>query len=161
MGTGNRPLASVHLFPRRQAQDFRTPGELLLPRYDYECEDGHVFELKQSFNSEPKADCTVCGKPSTRKFSVVPIVFKGSGWYVNDYGKKGASSTSTNSKEGGEGGEGDSSSSESSDKSGDSSGSSGDGAKSEKQSKGDSSSGSGSSSSGDTSKQKAGTKSGD
>ena len=125
-----------------------------MPRYDYECEDGHVFELKQSFNSEPKADCTVCGKPSIRKFSVVPIVFKGSGWYVNDYGKKGASSTSGNSKEGGES---DSSKSESSGSSGDGSGGSGgsgDGAKAEKQSKSGSSSGS-------ESKQKAGTKSGD
>ena len=71
-----------------------------MPRYDYECEDGHVFELKQSFNSEPVADCPVCGKPSTRQFSVVPIVFKGSGWYVNDYGKKGSSSTSSTGKDG-------------------------------------------------------------
>jgi putative FmdB family regulatory protein len=122
-----------------------------LPRYDYECEDGHIFELKQSFNSEPKADCTVCGKPSTRKFSVVPIVFKGSGWYVNDYGKKGASSTSTNSKEGSsESGSDSSGSSDSSSGSDGSvgSGGSGDGAKAEKPASSDS-------------KQKAGTKSGD
>ena len=65
-----------------------------MPRYDYECEEGHVFELKQSFSSEPKADCPVCGKPSTRQFSVVPIVFKGSGWYVNDYGKNSSTTKS-------------------------------------------------------------------
>ena len=29
-----------------------------------------------------------------RQFSVVPVVFKGSGWYVNDYAKKSDSSTS-------------------------------------------------------------------
>jgi len=118
-----------------------------LPRYDYECEDGHVFELKQSFSSEPKADCPVCGKPSTRQFSVVPIVFKGSGWYVNDYGKKGSSSTSSSGNDGTE------SDSSRSDGSG-----SGDGAKAEKPAKGESSS---SGSSGDSSKAKASTKSSD
>lgn len=82
---------------------FQTPKEAALPRYDYQCEDGHTFELKQSFSDEAKADCPVCGKAATRQFSVVPIVFKGSGWYVNDYGKKGTSSTSTGGKDGADG----------------------------------------------------------
>lgn len=73
-----------------------------MPRYDYECETGHEFELKQSFGSEPVADCPVCGKPAARQFSAVPIVFRGSGWYVNDYGKKGSSSTSSTSREDGD-----------------------------------------------------------
>ena len=62
-----------------------------MPRYDYicnNCEGGYTFELKQSFDSEPVADCPICGTLSKRQFSSVPIVFKGSGWYVNDYGKK-------------------------------------------------------------------------
>ena len=61
-----------------------------MPRYDYECEScHHLFELKQSFDSEPVATCPECRNRSTRKFHSVPIVFKGSGWYVNDYGKRG------------------------------------------------------------------------
>ncbi|MEG3595314.1 MAG: FmdB family zinc ribbon protein [Dehalococcoidia bacterium] len=76
-----------------------------MPRYDYICENcdgGYTFELKQSFDSEPVADCPVCGSLSKRQFSSVPIVFKGSGWYVNDYGKKSSatsSATTSDSKE--------------------------------------------------------------
>ena len=106
-----------------------------MPRYDYECEVGHSFELKQSFVSEPVADCPECGRLASRKFSAVPIVFKGSGWYVNDYGKKGSSSTSSTSKEDGEATRADKSSSK-------------DGAKAEAPAK-------------SAAKEKAGTKSGD
>ena len=77
-----------------------------MPRYAYICENcdgGYTFELKQSFDSEPVADCPICGTLSKRQFSSVPIVFKGSGWYVNDYGKKSSAtpnSSSSDSKEG-------------------------------------------------------------
>ena len=67
-----------------------------MPRYDYiceNCEGDYIFELKQSFDSKPVANCPICGNLSKRKFSSVPIVFKGSGWYVNDYGKKSSAST--------------------------------------------------------------------
>ena len=68
-------------------------GEIDLPRYDYRCDScNHEFVLRQSFDSEPVADCTECNSTATRQFHVVPVVFKGSGWYVNDYGKKGSSS---------------------------------------------------------------------
>ena len=73
----------------------------LLPRYDYECTFcNHRFELKQSFDSEPVAPCPECHSTSRRKFHSVPVVFKGSGWYVNDYGKKSSGTTSlSDSKE--------------------------------------------------------------
>ena len=59
-----------------------------MPRYDYECQTcHHVFEIKQSFSSEPVAECPRCGNVSRRVIHAVPIVFKGSGFYVNDYGK--------------------------------------------------------------------------
>lgn len=71
-----------------------------MPRYDYECEKcHHGFELKQSFDSEPIADCPVCQSVSRRQFHSVPIVFKGSGWYVNDYGKRSAGGTGSDSKD--------------------------------------------------------------
>ena len=72
-------------------------GEDHLPRYDYECNSCHyLFEVRQSFDDEPVAKCPECQSDSQRKISVVPIVFKGSGWYVNDYGKRGASTGSPN-----------------------------------------------------------------
>jgi len=59
-----------------------------LPRYDYRCTAcGHQFELRQSFDSDPVADCLECGAPSNRKIHAPPVIFKGSGWYVTDYGK--------------------------------------------------------------------------
>ena len=72
-----------------------------MPRYDYECQAcHHVFEVKQSFSSEPVAECPECGSGSRRLIHAVPIVFKGSGFYVNDYGKgKSPTSSSPESKE--------------------------------------------------------------
>ena len=63
-----------------------------MPRYDYRCSGcGHEFEIKQSFSDEPIAYCTQCGVESRRVIHSVPVVFKGSGFYVNDYGKGGGS----------------------------------------------------------------------
>lgn len=63
-----------------------------MPRYDYRCSDcGHEFEVKQSFSDEPVALCPLCDVESRRVIHSVPVVFKGSGFYVNDYGKGGGS----------------------------------------------------------------------
>ena len=76
-------------------------GGLILPRYDYRCDlCNHRFELKQSFDSEPVATCPSCEGRARRQFHAVPIVFKGSGWYVNDYGRRnGSTSAPAESKE--------------------------------------------------------------
>ena len=59
-----------------------------MPRYDYKCpECEHEFEVKQSFSEDPVASCPSCGTASQRVFHAVPVVFKGSGFYVNEYGK--------------------------------------------------------------------------
>ena len=59
-----------------------------MPRYDYRCTAcGHQFELRQSFDSDPVQDCVKCGAKSNRKIHAPPVIFKGSGWYVTDYGK--------------------------------------------------------------------------
>ena len=69
-----------------------------MPRYDYQCQTCfHHFEVKQSFSSEPVATCPVCTNSAKRVIHAVPVVFKGSGFYVNDYGK-GASSTDSSPK---------------------------------------------------------------
>lgn len=61
-----------------------------MPTYDYECPSGHVFEKFQKMTDKPRAKCPVCGKPATRKISGgAGLVFKGSGFYITDYGKDG------------------------------------------------------------------------
>ena len=72
-----------------------------MPRYDYECDTcHHVFEIRQSFSSEPVANCPKCMNGAHRKIHAVPVVFKGSGWYVNDYGKgRGATNAAADSKD--------------------------------------------------------------
>ena len=66
-----------------------------MPRYDYKCVSCRwVFEVKQSFASEPVATCPSCQSTARRVIHAVPVVFKGSGFYVNDYGSKGGSSSS-------------------------------------------------------------------
>ena len=83
-----------------------------MPRYDYQCtECNHLFELKQGFDAETVTDCPKCGKIAERQISLVPVIFKGSGWYVNDYGKKKSTlgdSSSSNGSEGGSDSSGDS-----------------------------------------------------
>ena len=64
-----------------------------MPTYDYNCEEcGADFELRLKFSDDVEQPCMECGSVAKRQFSAVPIVFKGSGWYVNDYGKKGSAS---------------------------------------------------------------------
>ena len=64
-----------------------------MPTYVYDCpECGHRFELRQSFQSDNVAPCPKCEAKSQRVILSVPVVFKGSGFYVNDYGKKGSTS---------------------------------------------------------------------
>ena len=66
-----------------------------MPTYEYYCKNCEIkFDVKQSFDSKPIAECGECNNECQRQFSVVPVVFKGSGWYVNDYAKKSDSSTS-------------------------------------------------------------------
>ena len=58
--------------------------------YEYQCPDGHLFEKFQKMTERPRAKCPVCGKPATRKISGgAGLVFKGSGFYITDYGKDG------------------------------------------------------------------------
>ena len=61
-----------------------------MPTYEYQCPEGHAFEKFQKMTEKPRAKCPVCGKPATRKISGgAGLVFKGSGFYITDYGKDG------------------------------------------------------------------------
>ena len=61
-----------------------------MPTYEYLCPDGHVFEKFQKMTDKPRAKCPIDGKLATRKISGgAGLVFKGSGFYITDYGKDG------------------------------------------------------------------------
>ncbi len=61
-----------------------------MPTYEYQCPEGHEFELLQKMSEKPRAKCPVCGKTAARKISGgAGLVFKGSGFYITDYGKDG------------------------------------------------------------------------
>ena len=56
-----------------------------MPIYEYECLTcGTTFEKRQSFNEPPEADCPQGHGETRRLLSAPAIVFKGSGFYIND-----------------------------------------------------------------------------
>lgn len=70
-----------------------------MPIYEYECKEcGQRFEKMQPVTAEPLTECINCGKgPVRRVFHPVGVIFKGSGWYIND-SRKSTSSDSSDSK---------------------------------------------------------------
>jgi putative FmdB family regulatory protein len=73
-----------------------------MPLYEYRCENcNHQFEKIQRFSDDPITVCPSCGSgPVVKLLSSPAIQFKGSGWYITDYARKGgekSSSGSTNS----------------------------------------------------------------
>ncbi len=59
-----------------------------MPLYEYRCQDcGERIETIQKFSDSPLSECEACGGTLERLLSPSAIKFKGSGWYVNDYGK--------------------------------------------------------------------------
>jgi len=59
-----------------------------VPIYEYKCENGHVFDVIQSFADAPLTECEECGVPAARVLHSPAVHFKGSGFYNTDYGKK-------------------------------------------------------------------------
>lgn len=60
-----------------------------MPLYEYECvKCRHRFEKIEGHNSSETKKCPKCGAKAERQLSAPAIQFKGSGWYVTDYGGK-------------------------------------------------------------------------
>ena len=63
-----------------------------MPLYEYKCHRCEkTFEVKQKFSDEPLTVHEGCGGPVERLISPPALQFKGSGWYVTDYGRGGSS----------------------------------------------------------------------
>jgi putative FmdB family regulatory protein len=62
-----------------------------MPIYEYRCTKcGHRFESIQKVSDPPLSKCEKCKGKAERLISSPAIQFKGSGWYITDYARKGA-----------------------------------------------------------------------
>lgn len=63
-----------------------------MPTYEYRCPEGHEsedFVLKIS-DAKSEIPCATCGAVASRRMSAGSgLLFKGSGFYITDYGKDG------------------------------------------------------------------------
>ena len=65
-----------------------------MPLYDYRCQKcGVTYEVRQRISDEPLTIHEGCGGAVERLISVPALQFKGTGWYVTDYGKGGSKSS--------------------------------------------------------------------
>ena len=71
-----------------------------MPIYEYQCKKcGHRFEKIQKFSDPLETKCPQCGGELEQLLSAPAVQFKGSGWYVTDYGRKGSGGSSSSKSE--------------------------------------------------------------
>jgi putative FmdB family regulatory protein len=74
-----------------------------MPIYEYRCTKcGHRFEAIQKVSDSPLTKCEKCKGKVERLISSPAIQFKGSGWYITDYARKGSSGAGDSSSKAGE-----------------------------------------------------------
>ena len=62
-----------------------------MPLYEYQCEKcGKLLEALQRYSDAPLTVHEDCGGALVKQLSAPGFQFKGSGWYVTDYGKGGS-----------------------------------------------------------------------
>ncbi len=61
-----------------------------MPLYEYRCTKcGERIEVLQHLSDAPLAECPRCGGSLEKVISAPALQFKGSGWYVTDYARRG------------------------------------------------------------------------
>lgn len=60
-----------------------------MPLYEYRCETCGRFEVLQRLSDGTLSVCPTCGEAVERLISAPAFQFKGSGFYITDYGKSG------------------------------------------------------------------------
>ena len=62
-----------------------------MPIYEYRCKKcNNQIEVFQKMNDKPPTRCKKCGGKLEKMVSSSAIQFKGEGWYVTDYARKGS-----------------------------------------------------------------------
>jgi putative FmdB family regulatory protein len=68
-----------------------------LPLFEYKCDKcGQVFEKIEKHSASATKKCPNCGAKAERQLGAPAIQFKGSGWYVTDYGGKASGAAGAN-----------------------------------------------------------------
>ncbi|MCS7312563.1 MAG: zinc ribbon domain-containing protein [Acidobacteria bacterium] len=71
-----------------------------MPLYVYRCDScGHEVERLQRFSDPPLTTCGRCGGPLEKVLFPPGLQFKGTGWYVTDYARRGASESGPSKSE--------------------------------------------------------------
>ena len=71
-----------------------------MPVYTYQCEEcGVRFDARQRFSDAPITVCPECGGATHKVIGPVGVVFKGSGFYVNDSRSNNSALKSSHKKE--------------------------------------------------------------
>ena len=71
-----------------------------MPLYEYQCTRcGRRFEQLQKLSDPPVTECPACGGPVEKLVSSPAFQFKGTGWYVTDYARKGEGTTSSSASD--------------------------------------------------------------
>jgi putative FmdB family regulatory protein len=75
----------------RERSGYRQPlgRSTALPLYEYHCVKDGTFEQVRKFSDPPLEKCPKCGGPIEKLLSAPAIQFKGTGWYITDYARKG------------------------------------------------------------------------
>jgi len=61
-----------------------------MPIYEYQCPKCGKFDVIQKMSDSPLATHDLCGSEVTKLMSASAFSFKGSGFYITDYGGKSA-----------------------------------------------------------------------
>ena len=74
-----------------------------MPLYEYQCAQCGRFEIIQKFSDSPLSVCPTCGQEVQKLLSAPAIQFKGTGWYITDYARKGGAGGAGSSTSSGDG----------------------------------------------------------
>ncbi len=77
-----------------------------MPLYEFRCEScGHETEMLMAFSDPIPTTCEACGGPLKKLLSAPAVQFKGSGFYLTDYGRGGSGGGAARKDAGAEGGD--------------------------------------------------------
>jgi putative FmdB family regulatory protein len=71
-----------------------------VPLYEYQCPKDGRFEVIRKFSDPPLTACPTCGAEVQKLLSAPAIQFKGTGWYITDYARKGGGEAKAGAKDG-------------------------------------------------------------